>query len=100
MKGLYSTVWCRYKKRFHGKLTRSLKAEVASRVLLARNFECHVTKFAPHKELESITPGKLTFAEMVVLHPPCGRYKKRFHGKLTRGLEAEVAARAAASPST
>ena len=35
---------------------------------MVRTFERYATKFAPHKVLKSITRGKLTFDERVVLH--------------------------------
>jgi len=40
----------------------------ASRVLLARNVEHHVTKFAPHKILMFLASGKFTFDERFALH--------------------------------
>jgi len=40
---------------------------------VGRNFDRHVTKFAPRKALKLIASGKLTFDERVVLHrADCG----------------------------
>ena len=45
-----------------------IRGLVAFEDFLAREFEGHVTKFAPHKALKLIAWGKMTFDERVVLH--------------------------------
>ena len=42
-------------------------------VSLARNFERHVTRFAPRTALKLIARGKLTFDRRVVVHSVSGR---------------------------
>jgi len=53
-------------------LRSCLSARWSTRIWLARNFDCNVTTFAPHKALELIVWGRLTFDERVVLHRVAG----------------------------
>ena len=49
-------------------LARVWCARWSLRVSLVQNFERNETKFAPHKALELVARGKLTFDGGVVLH--------------------------------